>query len=167
MNTHNLSATLAAFGIVAALIPTSGFAYITPSEAFTNPNMRDGSAIIEAQQALSAQNRDAAYAAQNPAPPEPAVTVVDTSPPKNLLDEKATYERRMERMEQEKSNGPTIIITGGGTVTDAQGKVLHSGAPRVTATGPESILAFAAILLAGISTYAYAGIRNRRIATLS
>ena len=166
MNKHTLSVSLVAFGIVASLAPVSGFAYITPQEAFTPPNAREGAAKIEQQQAVSAERRAAEYAALNPVEPEPEV-IVEKAPPLGLLNDEETYNRRLERMAEEKSNGPTIIITGGNTITDSSGRVLHSGAPRVTATGPESVLAFGALLLAGVSTYAYASIRSKRMTALS
>ncbi len=168
MHKHILSATLATFGVAAALVPVSGFAYITPQQLFSAapPNQREGEAVIAEQQRVSAERRAAEWAALDPVEPEPTV-VVEKAPPMGLLDEAATYDRRMTRKEEEKSNGPTIIINGGNTITDSSGRVLHSGAPRVTATGPESVLAFAALLLAGISTFAYASIRRQRMTILS
>ena len=175
MNKHFLSAALAVFGIVASFVPMSGFAYLSPDDVFSQlapPTQREGDEIVRQRQEEAAERRAQEQATMRPAAsePQPVDTFVpeDTSQPKGLLDENATYERRQERIANEKSaGGPTIIITGDRTVTDSNGNVLHSGAPRVTATGPESVLAFAAIILAAFSTFLYAQIRARRMIVLA
>lgn len=172
MDKKILSVTLAVFGIASILAPASGFAYLAPEQVFGGqsltlrpapPTQREGKDVIAAQQARAAEARAAAQADLQPVDAEPIDTYVpDTSPqPKGLLDESATYDRRMERIENEKSSGPTIIIGGDATVRDGNGNILHSGAPRVTATGPASVLALAVMLLAAVSTVAYSGLRSR------
>jgi len=175
MDKKFLSVAFAALGIAATLAPVSGFAYLAPEQVFGGqsltlkpapPLQREGDGVIEQQQARQAQIRNEAQANLPSIQAEPVDTFVpDNSPqPKGLLDQNATYDRRQDRMDNERSSGPTIIIGGDSTVTDANGNVLHSGAPRVTATGPESVLAIAAMILAAVSTFAYAQIRARRMA---
>lgn len=92
-----------------------------------------------------------------------AAAAEDTSPALNRLDEDVNYDYRMQRIAESKQNGNnvTIVIGGdsGGVVT-TDGTVLHSAAPRVTATGPESVLAALALLLAAVSTVFYARYRQ-------
>lgn len=174
MHKHFLSAAFAVLGIVSTVAPMSGFAYIDPATAFGNaapPTQREGEAVVAAQQQRAAERRaeEQSQLQSIDDEPEPVDSyVVETGPePRGLLDEDATYARRQERMEENVTGGPTIIIGGNATVTDANGNVLHSGAPLVTSTGPESVLAIAAMILAGISTFAYASIRNRRMTALA
>lgn len=174
MHKHFLSTAFAVLGIVAAVAPVSSFAYIDPATAFGNtapPLQREGESVVEQQQRRAAERRAAEQAQLKPVDAEPVDTYVPEaapSEPRGLLDQDATYERRQERIAEEKSSGaPTIIIGNNATVTDANGNVLHSGAPRVTSTGPESVLAVAAMLLAVVTTFGYAHIRTRRLATLA
>lgn len=175
MDKHFLSVALATFGIVALFAPATGSAYLAPEQVFGGqsltlqpapPTEREGEAVIQTQQQRQAEVRAAEQAQLPSVQADPVDTYVpDNSPqPKGLLDQNATYERRQERIASEQSSGPTIIIGGDSVVTDANGNVLHSGAPRVTATGPESVLAIAAMILAAVSTFAYAQIRARRMA---
>lgn len=176
MDKHSLSVAVAALGFAALFAPMSGFAYLAPEQVFGGqsltlqpapPTQREGEDVIQTQQERAAERRAAEQSTLTPVDAEPVDTFVpDNSPqPKGLLDQNATYERRQDRIANERSSGgPTIIIGGDSTVTDANGNVLHSGAPRVTATGPESVLAIAAMILAAVSTFAYAQIRARRAA---
>lgn len=176
MEKISFSVAFAALGIATLLAPVSGFAYLAPEQVFGGQSLtlqpappleREGEEVIQQQQARQAEIRNAAQANLPSIHDEPVDTYVpDNSPqPKGLLDQNATYERRQDRIANERSSGgPTIIIGGDSTVTDANGNVLHSGAPRVTATGPESVLAIAAMILAAVSTFAYAQIRARRMA---
>ncbi len=176
MDKHFLSVALATFGIVALFAPATGSAYLAPEQVFGGqsltlqpapPTEREGEAVIQTQQQRQAEVRAAEQAQLPSVQADPVDTYVpDNSPqPKGLLDQDATYERRQERIANERSTGgPTIIIGGDSVVTDANGNVLHSGAPRVTATGPESVLAIAAMILAAVSTFTYAQIRARRMA---
>lgn len=175
MDKKFLSAALATIGIAAVLAPASGFAYLAPEQVFGGqsltlqpapPTQREGDVIAEQQARAAAERRAAEQSVLRPVDAEPIDTYVPdrSSPqPKGLLDEAATYERRMERIDEERSSGPTIIIGGDTTVTDANGNVLHSGAPRVTATGPASLLALAVMLLAAVSTFAYSGVQSRQL----
>jgi hypothetical protein len=175
MEKISFSVAFAALGIATLLAPVSGFAYLAPEQVFGGqsltlqpapPTEREGEAVIQTQQQRQAEVRAAEQSQLQSIQADPIDTYVpDNSPqPKGLLDQDATYERRQERIANERSSGgPTIIIGGDSVVTDANGNVLHSGAPRVTATGPESVLAIAAMILAACSTFAYAQIRARRM----
>lgn len=174
MHKYFLSIAFAVLGIVAAVAPVSSFAYIDPATAFGNtapPTQREGDEVVRMREEARNQALAEERAKLTPVDAEPVDTYTpDTSTPsepRGLLDEAATYERRQERIAEEKSSGPTIIIGGDSTVRDANGNVLHSGAPRVTSTGPESVLAVAAMLLAVVTTFGYAHIRTRRLATLA
>lgn len=176
MNKNILSVALAVLGITTVLAPVSALAYLSPEQVFGGqsltlqpapPLQREGEQVIEEQQRRAAERRAEEQSQLQPVDAEPVDTYVPDNSPQSLelFDQNATYERRQERIENERyTGGPTIIIGGDNVVTDAQGNVLHSGAPRVTATGPESMLAIAAMLLAGVSTFMYAQIRARRMA---
>ena len=61
---------------------------------------------------------------------------------------------------------PTVkfaIIGGNADVRDANGNVLHSGAPLVTTTGHATVLAGIAMMLAAICTFAFAHIRSQKL----
>jgi len=176
MNKNIFSIALAVLGVATALAPMSALAYLAPEQVFGGqsltlqpapPTQREGEEVIQQQQQRAAERRAEEQSQLQPVDAEPVDTYVpDNSPqPRDLFDQNATYDRRQERIENERSTGgPTIIIGGDSTITDGNGNVLHSGAPRVTATGPESMLAIAAMLLAGVSTFLYAQIRARRMA---
>ncbi len=175
MNKNFLFAALVVIAVAATLAPASGFAYLAPEQVFGGqsltlvpPTQREGAAVVAERQARAAEARAAEQSKLKPV--DAAPVSVDTFVPNNspqplgLLDQNATYERRQERIQNERSSGPTIIIGGDATVTDGNGFVLHTGAPRVTSTGPESFLAFGLMLLAAVSTVAYSGFRSRRFA---
>jgi hypothetical protein len=94
---------------------------------------------------------------------EPQDVYVAPTVSKNLLNDETQYDIRMQRKATEVTNAPTIIIGGQGTVVDSNGNVLHSGAPLVTSTGPETAFAAAAMVLAAISTLAFAILKSRRL----
>lgn len=146
---------------------TPAFAYLSPDQVFGGagltlapapPLMREGADVVAAQQQRSATLRAAAQ--------EQLTSIDDVAPdtyvaPKasttrNLLDNNTQYDIRQARIQNRNSTTPTIIITGngGGTITDSNGNVLHSGAPRISDTGPEHVL-FAALLLAIMGMAAY------------
>ncbi len=179
LSSLSVSAALSA----SLLMPLSAFAYLTPDQVFGGssgtshgaagdelpppPTMREGEDRVAEQQQRAAAERAAAQQELQPvdAAPEVVDTYVpdDTPESKGLFDEAAQYEKRQERIEDERSSGPTIIIGGDTVVTDANGNVLHSGAPRISATGPESVLAVAAMLLAGLCTFGYMQYRSHRV----
>lgn len=166
-------AALAVASCAIALAPVSAFAYLSPEQVFgdTNtatyapPTQREGEDVIEQQQREAAERRAAEQQALQPDYAEPVDTYVpDNAPePKGLFDQEAQYERRQDRIEESHGAAPTIIIGGDGTVVDSNGNVLHSGAPRVASTGPESVLAIAAMILAGACTYGYMSYRSRAL----
>lgn len=162
---------------IGMLLPMSALAYLSPDQVFGNsgaasqppPTQREGDAIVEQQQQRSAELRNAAQEnlVPNYADPEDTyVPAASDAESRGLFDDNAQYERRMDRIEDSHGAAPTIIIGGDGTIVDANGNVLRSGAP-IASTGPESVLAVFAVLLAGICTFAYSGIRQRQIAALS
>jgi hypothetical protein len=130
------------------------------------PTQREGEAVVQAQQKRAAEQRAAEQSQLKPVDAAPQDTYVQTNPtaqPLGLFDQNTQYEKRQERISQDKNNGPTIIIGGDQTIRDSNGNVLHSGAPLVTSTGPESVLALGSMVLAALSTLAYAAIRHRRL----
>ncbi len=175
MNKNILSIALSVLAVGATFTPAVGLAYLAPEQVFGGqsltlkpapPLQREGEAVVQAQQERQAAIRAAEQSKLTSTQAEPVDTFVpDNSPqPLNRLDQNTVYQLRQERIANDKSSGgPTIIIGGDSTVRDGNGNVLHSGAPRVTATGPASVLAFAAMLLAALSTFAFAQIRSRRM----
>lgn len=167
------------------MIPASALAYLAPDQVFGGqsltldrtdsstyqapPQQRAGEAVVSSQASSAAALRHAAQEELVSVDDEPMDTYVpsDDSSNRGLFDEKTQYELRQERINESTSGGPTIIIGGDGTVVDSNGNLLHSGAPRVTSTGPESTLALAAMVLATLSTIAYAAVRQRRELALS
>jgi hypothetical protein len=131
--------------------------------------LRAGQDVKVTQQQRSAELRNAAQSQLTPNYAEPQDDYVAPEPGKqpSLLDNDVNYQKRLERMEQSKGNGPTIIIGGQGTVVDSNGNVLHSGAPIITQTGPESVLAVIAMVLAAACTLVYSAIRSRTQVALS
>lgn len=177
----SLSVTLAI--AVGTLAPATGFAYLSPEQVFGGnnvnrvdttgqiapPTQREGDSVIQQQQERSAEQRQEAQKSLQPidAPAQDTYVPQEKSAQSlNLFDQNAQYEKRQERMEESQGNGPTIIIGGNGAVIDSNGNVLHSGAPLITSTGPESVLALAAMILAAVSTVGYALYRSHRIAFL-
>lgn len=174
-------------GIALAFAPMSGLAYLTPEQVFgdsgdtfdqTDPStrpapplQRDGDAVVQEQQRRSAEQRAAAQAELQPEgvepvsmEEEPTLTTTEEQEPRGLFDEDTQYQLRQERAAASQTGGPTIIIRTDGTVTDASGNVLHSGAPEMSGTGPESVLAFSALIIAAFSTFISAQIRARTLA---
>lgn len=151
---------VASFGAM----PTVTFAYLSPEQVFGGqvpapPTQREGDAVVQQQQQAAAERRAAeqqALESNQADPQDDYVPPAQQSESLGLFDDAAQYERRQERINDNNSNGPTIIIGGNGTVVDSNGNVLHSGAPLVTSTGPESYLALAVLVLAGFSTIGYA-----------
>ncbi len=177
------------FGLAVALsatIPVSGFAYLSPQEVFNPgqsgidqtqsmiqtprfdnfvqapPNVREGEDVIAAQQQRSEALRTAAQSQLTSIDDEPTDTYVPADAPKqpSLLDNDVNYAVRQERIAAQKSDGPTIVIAGAGVTVDRNGKVLHSGAPLVTRTGPETTLGLAVMILAALSTFAFTFTRS-------
>lgn len=151
--------------LLLVLQATPAFAYLAPEQVFGGagltlapapPTMREGSDVVATQQRRSATLRSAAQAELPSLHDEPVDDYVapKTSTTRSLFDNNTQYEIRQQRMSNRNAT-PTIIITGnGGAITDANGTVLHSGAPRITDTGPEHV-AMAAIALALLGVAAY------------
>ena len=151
------------------LLPQTTVAYLSPDQVFGGsttqpppPTQREGEDVIAIQQQRSAEARREAQKSLHPVDAPQEETYVPEEAPKSrgLFDENAQYEKRVEEMREQAHSAPTIIISGNGDVIDAQGNVLHSGAPLVTSTGPESILAAIAMLCAAICTFVYVRYRN-------
>jgi hypothetical protein len=128
---------------------------------------RDAEEAVALQQARAAAARDSAYRdLLEPETEETHAAAEDTSPSLGLLTEnndETEYNLRMQRMAESDKGNVTIVINGDGSVAQ-NGTVLHSGAPYVTATGPESALMLSLLILAGASTLAYVKVRNKRLA---
>ncbi len=152
-------------------VPSAVSAYLSPEQVFGGqgtvtpvppPTPREGEDRVTAQQEESARRREEEQQALRPNYLEPQNTFIPTrtaTTSSNPFSDQAQYERRMEKLNEKKAQ-PTIIISGNGAVTDARGNVLHSGAPLVSQTGPESVLALALLGLAALSTLAYAFVRS-------
>lgn len=161
------------------MIPASALAYLAPEQVFGGqsltlqpapPTQREGEAVVEQQQQAAASSRAAAQEGMTPVDADPVDTYSSSHSASSLglFDESTQYDLRQERLNESKSGGPTIIIGDDGTVVDSNGNVLHSGAKGgMTKTGPESTLALAAMVLATLSTIAYAAVRQRRQVVLS
>lgn len=165
-----MNTTLIRLALCASLlgISTPALAYLSPSEVFTGidvpPNNRSAEDQVEAQQKASAAARNEAHSQLPSTEDEPAVQQPIIVPAQNaapdeehqsLLTGEGQYERRMDRMNTGFPQGTTIIIQNGeAVVRDRQtGAVLHSGAPRVTATGPAEFLALSVLFLAATGTF--------------
>lgn len=174
---------LAVIGIATALAPMSGLAYLTPEQVFgdsgdtfdqTDPStrpapplQREGDAVVEEQQRRSAELRSAAQSSLRPEDAEPVETEEPPptvqQEPRGLFDDDTQYQLRQERKAASETGGSTIIIRTDGTVVDASGNTLHSGAPKMSGTGPESVLAFAALIFAAFTTIISAHMRARAL----
>jgi hypothetical protein len=144
----------------AASSSSSGFDRTDPD--YLPPNQR----AAENERALQESQRDYQYADIQDIPVHAAAPAEDTSPARNLLDENYQYELRQQRLLEQQQNGGgnvTIVIDGDGAVT-ADGTVLKSAAPRVTATGPTTVLMSILLIVAALSTVVYARIRERQMA---
>jgi hypothetical protein len=170
-----VTVTAALLGLIA---PMSAMAYLSPEDVFGSStytpassstpaqvNQRNGEDVVAAQQRSAAASRSAAQASFG----KEEVPVDDYVPPapeadkaRNLLNDDTQYQLRQQRIQNERANGPTIIIGGNGDVVTADGRVLHSGAPIVSSTGPESTLAFAAVILAAVCTIGFAQYQSRK-----
>ncbi len=166
---------------IALFAPMTTHAYLSPDQVFGGssgvhgaagdnlqppPTMREGEQVVEQQQQQAAEQRAAAQEELVPVDAPPVDTYVPPEETENrgLFDQNAQYELRQERIEEERAQAPTIIIGGETEVRDSNGNVLHSGAPRVSATGPASVLGGIAMLLAAVCTFAYSHYRSRQIA---
>jgi hypothetical protein len=175
------AAAVAVLSCASALMPVTALAYLSPDQVFGGqsltldrtdattyqapPLQREGEQVVQQQQSAAASSRAAAQQSLTPTYAEPVDTYVppQDNSTRGLFDQNTQYELRQERAAANNTGGPTIIIGGDGTVVDSNGNVLHSGAPRVTATGPESVLAIAAMILAAFSTVGYAFVKSRTL----
>ncbi|MEQ1849225.1 MAG: hypothetical protein ABL890_01400 [Candidatus Peribacteraceae bacterium] len=145
----------------AAASSSVGFDRTDPE--YLPPNSR----AADYEKALQESQRDFQYADIEEIEVHAAAPAEDTSPARDLLDDETQYQLRQERLlEQQKNvNGNvTIVIGGEGEVVTANGTVLKSAAPRVTATGPTTVLMSILLVLAAVSTVVYARIRERQTA---
>ncbi len=176
MEKNLASLTLGFALLIGVFMPATALAYLTPDQVFGGANLnlqpapptqREGTSVIQQQQEQSATQRTQAQSSLQPvdAVPQDRYVPAPTDQSKNLFDDNTQYEIRQQRIQESKSNSPTIIIGTEGTVMDANGNILHSGAPRVSSTGPESILAGLAMVLAGICTFAFAHFKSRKSLT--
>lgn len=167
---------IAVASLVTLALPLDALAYLSPEQVFGGQTedlrpapmtQREGEqAIIDRQQRTEDWRTEEQKALTSiDDEPEDDFVPVRTSDRPNLLDENEQYDLRMERMEEANAKGgPTVIVAGDGTIVDSNGRVLHSGAPLVTSTGPESFLALAVMLLAAVCTFGYVTLRTHRFA---
>lgn len=174
----SVSASLA----LALLTPVSTFAYLSPDQVFGSssvqqtegttgeqspfPTKRDAEIYAEAQQnAINQRRADIQQKELQPVDAVPVDSYVAPAPdkPASRLDPEVNYQLRMQRLSAEKSNSPSIIIAGQGTVVDSNGNVLHSGAPIITGTGPESVIAYMLLALSAIATFVVTSMRRHRL----
>lgn len=175
---HKLSALALSVALGSSmLMPITTFAYLTPDQVFGGsdtvappppPTQREGESVVQQQQQQAASSREAV---QHQLVPNYATPVDTYVPPpassKGLFDQNTQYQVRQDRMQEQKAAAPTIIIGGNGDIVDGNGNVLHSGAPRISTTGPASILAGLAMMLAAGCTFAFAHLRTRKLITLA
>ena len=177
--------TLSIVSMVAAAAPVSAFAYLSPDQVFGGSSLtlkqaapdqqseqvtkRSAEDVVTQQYQQAASSRAAAQSELPSTEAAPADTYVPSQQASSLglFDQNVQYQKRQELIQSQKSTGPTIIIGGNGDVIDVNGNVLHSGAPRVTSTGPETMLAVAAMVLAAMCTLGYAQVRSRVETTIA
>ncbi len=162
------------------LLPMTTHAYLTPDQVFGGssgvhgaagdnlqppPTQREGEAAVAVQQQQALEQRLQAQQALVRVDAPPVAPSVSPSSPesKGLFDQNAQYELRKQRIDEQRTQAPTIIIGGGTEVRDGNGNVLHSGAPNVSSTGPASVLGVLAMLLAAACTFAYSNYRSRTL----
>jgi hypothetical protein len=182
MQKHLSSLAVATVFCLTVLTPYSASAYLSAEEVFglekpstfdrtdpavtqTLPQQRAGEQVVQTQQQAAASSRAAAQQSLVPLYADPVDTYVPPTQQASslgLFDDNTQYDLRQERAAESRVGGPTIIIGNDGSVVDSDGNVLHSGAPRVTATGPESVLTFMALVLAAFSTLGYAALRAKQ-----
>lgn len=175
MKTKNIAIGVLTIAVLCQTTPA--FAYLSPDQVFGGagltlapapPTMREGGDVVAGQQARSAQLRAAAQDELTSLDDEPGDDYVapKANTTRNLLDPNTQYEIRQERMANRNGGTPTIIIAGGnGTITDANGNVLHSGAPRTSDTGPEHV-ALAVLALALVAMAVYLWRKSRSIESI-
>lgn len=160
------------------LTPLMAHAYLTPDQVFGGsdtvtapppPTQREGEAVVQKQQQAAASSREAAQNQLVPNYAEPVDTYVppQVASSKGLFDQNAQYQVRQDRIQEQETTSPTIIIGGNGDVVDGNGNVLHSGAPRVSSTGPATVLAGISMMLSTLCTFAFVHMRSRKIATFA
>lgn len=164
-------------------IPSAALAYVSPEDVFGTtgtpssttsatdnlqapPTLREASSRVAAQQAASMVNRAIAQSDLRPvdAVASSAASSVASGPKEPVpsrLDPNVNYEIRQERIAEQAAKQPTVIIASNGSVLDARGNVLHSGAPIITRTGPETAFAAGALILAALGTLATSALRRR------
>ncbi len=162
--------TALALGLFA---PSSALAYLSPEQVFGGssltlqpapPTQREGSDVVAARQQEAAARRAEEQKNMRPEGTPPDLVPLPHEPsPRNLLNEDTQYNLRMQRKQQGSSGTPVIVIGPPGEVLDSSGNVLKSGAPLVTSTGPETILALTLMILATLSTFAFVHVRGRAI----
>ncbi|MBP9773249.1 MAG: hypothetical protein KBD00_01305 [Candidatus Peribacteraceae bacterium] len=67
----------------------------------------------------------------------------------SFYDDDCLYQQRRNAM----ADQPNVIVINGNSVYDSQGRVLHSGAPNITASGSADILFASVLFLAAAGTF--------------
>ena len=159
------------------VVPSSAYAYLSPDQVFGGqsqnfdrtdastyqapPTAREGEASRQAVQQGAASSRAAAQQSLVPTYQEPVDSYVPAPKP-SMLNNEVNYQKHMERIQEQQTTTPTIIIGNEGTIVDSHGNVLHSGAPLVTSTGPETTLVILTMVLAAACTLLYSFYRSHR-----
>ena len=155
---------LASLGMAVALLgtlaaPISAYAYLSPDQVFGAgdlPSTRGGDDAVAAQQAAAASSRAAAQESLTSTDDEPQDSYVSSAAAASslgLFDETVQYEKRQERMDA--------------AAGDFGANALHSGAPLVTRSGPESMIAMAFLFVATFATLGFCYHRSRKLALAS
>lgn len=143
----------------------SAFAYLSPDQVFGGagltlsqppPTAREAADVVAQQQQGAAEQRAAVQSSLPSTEDEAQDDFVPVTEGLGLFTNEGAYERRQERMDAS-DNGTTIIIGD---------SVLHSGAPRVSATGPATTIAGLTILAAIAGTFGYLRYRSRRLSSI-
>lgn len=162
-----------------SLTPAIAVAYLSPEQVFQGitppPTQREADDIAKNRQAEINRDRAAAQDAlpsteDVPAEEEPALQPAAPTDPQmeevpSLLEDEGRWDRRQERLNDGGNGGTTIIIQNGGEVIRDRktGEILHSGAPRITGTGPAEWLAAIALFVAATGTFVFARWREGRL----
>jgi hypothetical protein len=184
---NNRISTLGLAAVIAlTVIPVPfAFAYLSPGEVFDiglPPNKRGALQEVTQQKKEVLRDRYDAQDALTPTIDEnhvvsssassvpsdathgAATQSSSVSSRLDLLTDEGQFQRRLEREQSNQSPYPVIYIQNGQTtVKDAQGRVLHSGAPRTASTGPADVMAAIVLFVAGTATFLWAQRRQRGI----
>jgi predicted RND superfamily exporter protein len=183
----NHRSSLIVIALAAVVLTPSAYAYISPDEFIgvtpAPPTHREAEGIVKAREQerigniVDAQkemakevNASLASSSSSVTSSVAAQSTQSSSVTRDLFNPDWQYQQRMQRIQDNAGRNPTIIIQQGSDgvyVQDANGKVLHSGAPRVAGTGPKEFIAVLVLALAAGATFLLAAKREKRQVTMS